>query len=335
MINKLDKNINKVIEEMMGFSLSSDKLANDILKYIDDQVKAGEIRRIDSDDIQDADMYIMNNHIAPFTVDGKPNIYALEISLINFPKDFPDDDFWDIVRNASDADCCLAKDNDNNVAFVIRGNLFYKDWELTKFNKGVFHHEIKHAFTHIKTLSDQDLEEYMSSSALVSSRTLYNAALELMHDDMLNLLLPSVVNIAKGIYISDTQEMGAFTQQAYKEMESVTSFQEADRALRNTAIYKFTLALEDIIDHVEEDENLYNLFVGIVKGQIGPDAKIPTKYKYLKMMKKRLASYKTRVGKVLVYTKDRLREDALKEGYMVPLILNDASWSEVYKLGLY
>lgn len=338
MVSKFDKSINTIIEEMMGFSPSSDKLGNEILDYIDNEVKAGNIKKIDDpdEDLEGGELYTIDNFVTQFTVDGKTNVYALEINLVNYPEDFDKNRLYEIACEQGNASCALASgDEDKSVAFVIKGTLIFRNWKLTKFNRGVFHHEVKHAFTHIKTIGDKELDTYLKKPGMVSLRNIYNAATQLMDNPLLRLIMPEVANLTKTVYVTDTQEMSSFTQQAYKAMEDVTSFQEADKTLRETELYKISKFLDGAIEAIEEDSNLYDKFAEILQYGLDPDTKMPTKSAYLKMLKKRAHSYRTRVGKLLVFTKDRLREEALKEGYRVPLILHDTNWVEAYKLNLY
>lgn len=337
MVDNFEKDINHVIEEMMGFSLTSDKLANEIIAYIHNEIKLGNIRKRDELDYDERDLgieiYTLDNYIHPFEVEGKPQLFGLEINLINCPSDMDSKEFHKLVHDLCEASCGMAG-VDDKPAYVIQGNFVFKDWKLGNYTKNIFHHEIKHAYTHIKTIKDSDIKSYMQDKGSLTLRKLYMVANKIMSSEFIESLNPRLAEIAQSIYVSDKQELSSFTQQAYKDMESVTSFQEVDKTLRKTELYVISRFLDDLIKFMENDDNSYNEFIAFVKYEF-PDDTFPTKHSYLKTLKKRCEKYKTNVGRVLVYTKDRLMEDAIKEGYSVPLIVHDTNLCELYKLGLY
>ena len=336
-MEKLDKDINKVIEEMMGFSPSSDKLGNDILKYIEGEVKAGNILRHEEDEDDESKIYTLANHIQIFKTEGEANLYELRIIIRNYPAEMPETEVYKKAEEFGEASCMLSMDNKKNAAFVIEGTLVYQDWELHKYNKGVFHHEIKHAYTNIRTLEDSDVEEYMNRTGVVASRSIYAAANKISNNPLIRMMMSNVGAMAATVYVSDKHEISSFTQQAFKDLEDAKSFSDVDSMIKNTMLYKYSNFLNRITDELEDPESndTYNSFVEFMALELPDDVKMPTKEAYLKMLRKRCKKYVENVGKVIVYTKDKLREEAIKEGYRVPLVIYDGSWANAYKLGNY
>lgn len=335
-MEKIDKNINLVIDEMMGFSTESDKLAKDILKYLDDEIKAGNITRHPDDEEEGTgEIYTINNYVKDFTVNGKSNIYVLKIVIRNFSEDMDDKTMFDLAKEIASASCILSMDNQKRPAFIIDGSLVYRGWKLHKFIEGVFHHEIKHAYTHIKTLGDKDIEEWMDDEKNATPRKIYQAANELTENPIVKIFMPDIFEVAASVYITDKQEIASFTQQAYVALEDAKSFSDVDKIIKTTELYNYSKFLTELIDKLEDDESLYTKFIAVISPVLPSEVTMPTYNMFMKMLRKREKEYTSKVGKVIVYTKDRLRENAVREGYMIPLIIHDTNWKEVYKLGFY
>lgn len=329
-----DAAANQVIEEMMGFSPVTDKLVKEILKYMEDEIAAGNIenKTQDVDDCSPAEVFTLVNYIKEFTVEGKKIPFIIGAGLFNLPATFPDRDMKRYVHEHCNSACARATLNGVS-AYALDINLVLVDWKFTTFSKGVAQHELQHAYTFSKKAeSEPDETTKLKEKEFL---TMYEAASKIMKNKLISMLFPEAYDMAWGIYLSDKEEIASFTQQAYAEMEDVKSFQEVDTTLKSTILYIYYRKISEIYNMLQKDPGLYRDLEFLMGPLLPGDIKMPTYTLYMKIMKKRMDKYATNVGRVIVNTKDRLREDAVKEGYSVPMSIRDTTWSEIYKLGLY
>lgn len=327
--------INSIIEEMMGFSPDSDQLADDIIQYVLDEVKAGNIVKIGSQVTGDisVDVYTITNTRACFRVGMDTYLFELDLKLINVSGTIPDDEIRDFSRSVGNGSACgfvdLLGTGTRNSYYLI-SNLVFFEWEMTNKSESIAKHEIMHAFTDMKRtggMKPMDDEETDYEKLYTAAN---NAMLSLRDHDLHKTGDgKKIYTICWAIYNSCKSEISSFTQQAYIEMKSAKSFSDVDRIIKDTNLYTGYKHILDAIELLEADKTgeLYE-DTAIIMAMGG--GKMPTKHKFMKMLHARVKKYQSNIGKIVVDSKDKLRETAIKEGRM-PVIMGNP-WKDLYKI---
>lgn len=327
--------INSVIEEMMGFSPDSDQLADDIIKYVLDEVKSGNIIKV-GDQVMDGvniDVYTLTNTRACFRTGIDTYLFELDLKLINVSGTIPDDDIRHFSRSVGNGSACGFVDllgiGVMNSYYLI-SNLVFSEWEMTNTSESIAKHEIMHAFTNMKrtggmTPMDDEKTDYekLYSAATEALTALLSQNLHKTGDGK------KICTICWGIHNSNKSEISSFTQQAYIEMKSAKSFSDVDKIIKETDLYGGYKHILDAIVLLEADKT-GELYEDIAKILALKGGKVPTKHKFMKMLNARIKKYQSNIGKIVVDTKDKLRHPAIKEGRM-PVIMSNP-WKDLYKI---
>ena len=285
---KFEDEINKLIIEALSVSSETAQLTEEVYRYL----KANLYRSINKVDTnaEYKDIYDVLRDIKKFNLTTKIEefTFRFELTILNL-EEIPHKREEEIILKYLRCKCITM--NSEKRVYAIKGILPLINMKMTWEIKGVLAHELRHSWIHSNRIDDTIVRQS-------TWKKVYEKALETIVDiknERYNETLDkeTLYKICSAIYISDTDEIGAFTQQLYDNRRNKRSQARIEKVIRGSQLYKLTKNLSKVILMFEtENVEPYLKFFGVSKGWL------------LSIFRRRYEKCKANIAKMMVIYKN-------------------------------
>ena len=290
LMNAVDKDINNIIYEECGISLTVNYIVETLVKQLNECIENGEYEPYDGfinsimfikDDVIDKSKKFELCQV--FNI--KNFVFDIDCIIMNYTNISGDDMDMISTLNVIAQTTPMSSNRFKIMCYIPALNFHISDVGISVLN-----HEIMHAWQYHKKNNNKTERQYPNWMHI------YRNAVYAINDDNYT---DNVKLVAKAIYAADRRELAAFTQQAYFDLKSLDDYIQIDRRLRTTDLYKNMINLYKGMKYLEDND---------IPDEILKNCNIPKK-KLLFIFKKRYDEYRNNTGRVVMARKYMVREN--------------------------
>jgi len=301
-LNELDS-----LNETMSISMDVRDETRNVVKYINDEYKRGNMVIVDKKDFGKYSCETMKlKNSADIDIYG----CKCKINLLFF--NFIGDVSEDMKNDSCNVSIEIIVDYNNSIAkvhFILSGGIYLYNGKLTDKSESILSHELRHAYTATKIydgVEKMTVEEKRKRS--LKWREIYRQSTDFMKSYNKNVFVKTFESkvfykMMYSIYACDDFEIDAFTQQAYEECRNCNDKIALYNKFRNTDLYRIMKSFECVIKLLSDDE-IREIYTR-KKGEYGFD-KLPEIDRFIGLIEKKGRRVNKNCGRVLTLISDEI-----------------------------
>ena len=299
-----ENDINDSINEALGISVEVCKITGNLMNFLKKNLSSAikatlPSRKYNLGNLADnlEGFYIFNKNVIMEDME-----FILYIDVLNF-QGLDKQQKEEVVVRYLNANCRQTSER----KFMIRGSLPVIDFQLDCRTYALFSHELKHSWIYSKRPAYDSSRADKRNINYFNWRKLYDFSISFIRTNASNKNRDSFVSglykIAQALYISDSDEISAFAQQAYAERRVEDSPEAVDNIIRGSQMYKYTQNLSEVIEMFENTD--VSEYISFIEQESGVSI---SKKKLLYLFKKRYNRCIDILRKLLVAHKTFIEE---------------------------
>ena len=252
-----ENDINDSINEALGISFDVCQMRNDIMDYINTNLKNAAKAPFPAHkyQLEELSTLLEGYYILRGNVTSRGQRFLLNINILNFETLTKKQE--EFVLRYLTANCSKST---NKAAwdYVLRATLPIVNFNIPRLIHSVFMHELAHSWTSVNRPEYDENQSDKRSIEYYKMRQLYDIAVgyigRLKNAKNKNDIEKKLLKFSQAVYISNADEIVGFTHQAYNDRKEELDIDKANELIRSSQLYKYTNALADVIEMFKNGE---------------------------------------------------------------------------------